>query len=150
MNERERHPRSPLRKTHDYLYEYRGLWTDDARVHVRIYDAVRVRPVVIATEPHDNPGTSVTNMIEYLAAELVDQHFRDSLYEGRPPIFVEHYPPRQYAKERIDETFDFVEFPLTQPKPVLVGGIWRLSLGDPIWRPGDKQQVEALIGQRLA
>jgi hypothetical protein len=137
-----------LDKIHDYLYEYRGLWANGARVRVRIYDASGVRPVVIATEPDDNPGASVTNMIEFLSAELVEQHFRDPSYTARTPIFIEHYPPR--PARRRDETFDLVQFPLTQPKPVLVGGIWRLSLGDPAWSGLTRAQVERFIGQPFA
>src|SRR5258705_905553 len=97
MRERESGGPPPLRKTHDYPYEYRGLWADHAMVRIRIYDLEYGRPVVIATEPPDNPGTSVTNMVEYLAAEILERHFGRPIDEGERPIFIEHYPPRQHA-----------------------------------------------------
>ena len=149
MREQEPKAIQPLRKSHDYLYEYRGLWQDGATVRIRIYSGPLIRPVVITTEPPDNPGSSVTNMVEYLAAEIIEQHFSDTADEHGRPVFIEHYPPRQLGNRRGDETFDLVEFPLTQPKPVLVGGRWRTSLGEPSWRRLDKAEVERLIGQAI-
>src|SRR5207237_1033796 len=124
-------------------------WTDGARVRIRIYDGGHARPVVIATEPNDNHGTSVTNMAEYLAAEVLQQHFRDPQDARRQPLFIEHYPPRTYGNTTRYETFDLVTFALAEPRAVRVGGIWRLSLGAPSWRHLDKQQVERLVGQSI-
>lgn len=137
--------RPPLTLTHDYLYEYRGIWSNDARAHIQVYEGARP-PVVIATEPTDNPGTSVTNAIELLGAELLLAHFPTRQYEAIPMRFVEHYPERTNGRETVAETFDSVRFPMWRPKDVLVGGVWRKSLGEPQWESIDRVQVERWIG----
>jgi hypothetical protein len=82
-----------VKKTHDYIHHYRGYWSDDGgRCRIRIYQEDAQSPVVICSQPWDNSNTSVTNMAEYLAAEVVEEH---SL--PRPLTWVEHYPERRGA-----------------------------------------------------
>jgi len=64
-----------MKKTHDDIHHYRGLWRDGGRCRIEVYapeagDADR-HPVIVASERDDNAGSSVTNMAEYLAAEVV-------------------------------------------------------------------------------
>jgi len=64
-----------MRKTHDYTHRYRGIWHGDGRCRIAVYapeagEAER-RPVIVASELDENEGASVTNMAEYLAAEVV-------------------------------------------------------------------------------
>jgi len=42
---------------------------------------------VICSQPLDNDSTSVTNMAEYLAAEVIEEHGLST-----PLVWVEHYP----------------------------------------------------------
>ncbi len=55
-----------MRKTHDYTYEYRGIWRDGGRCRIEIYapeaGEAGCRPVIVATERDDNAGSSVTNL----------------------------------------------------------------------------------------
>jgi len=50
-------------------------------------------PVVIATERGDNPGASITNTIERLAAVLA----KDMRWSLGDFILVEHYPPHRFG-----------------------------------------------------
>ena len=61
-----------MKKTHDYIHHYRGYWSDGGRCRIRIYQEGRAL-VVICTQLPDNDNTSVTNMAEYLAAEVIDR-----------------------------------------------------------------------------
>ncbi len=50
---------------------------------------------MILTELNDNPSTSVTNMVEILAAELITKHFSQRFEEvdEEPVVLIEHYEP---------------------------------------------------------
>ena len=61
-------------KTHDYVHRYRGYWSDGGRCRIRIYQEEGRAPVVICSQLPDNDNTSVTNMAEYLAAEVIEKH----------------------------------------------------------------------------
>jgi hypothetical protein len=63
-----------LRKTHDYIHHYRGYWSDGGKCRIRIYQGNGQAPVVICSQLPDNDNTSVTNMAEYLAAEIMESH----------------------------------------------------------------------------
>jgi hypothetical protein len=63
-----------VKKTHDYIHRYRGYWSDGGRCRIRIYHEDGCPPVVICSQLPDNPNTSVTNMAEYLAAEIIEEH----------------------------------------------------------------------------
>jgi hypothetical protein len=63
-----------VRKTHDYMYYYRGYWSDGGKCRISIYQVKRQAPVVICSQLPDNHNTSVTNMAEYLAAEVIEEH----------------------------------------------------------------------------
>ena len=75
---RRRREAAPLKKTHDYIHHYRGYWSDGGKCRIRIYQGNGQAPVVICSQLPDNDNTSVTNMAEYLAAEIM---------ESRPHIF---------------------------------------------------------------
>jgi hypothetical protein len=60
----------------DYIYPYKRAGSRQARCRVRIYlpDDVRDAPVVICSELPNNPGGSITNSAEVIAAELIRSH----------------------------------------------------------------------------
>src|SRR5712691_2646077 len=124
----------PLR--YDRLYLYRGYHGCPSYCWLRIYTAPD-RTVVIATEVDDNPGTSMTNMAAHLATEVTRTF-------GLPLdalVWIEHYPARRVigGHPRLPASFDLVTFTWTP-----------LGLRAPQWRRVSKEQVEALMGQRLA
>lgn len=69
-------------------------------------------PVVILTELPSNDSTSVTNLIESLAAEVLEKYLPDRVGHTPPFHCVEHYPETRDH----DETFDLVTFELRVPE----------------------------------
>lgn len=63
-----------MRKTQDYVHHYRGYWSEGGRCRIRIYREEGQPPLVVCSQPPDNGNTSITNMAEYLAAEVVEGH----------------------------------------------------------------------------
>jgi hypothetical protein len=115
-----------VKKTHDYIHRYRGYWSDGGRCHIRIYHEDGRAPVVICSQLLDNDNTSVTNMAEYLAAEVL----RDSELPV-PLIWVEHYPEHE---GEIGE-YSLVRFSTWEVQEVCLGGTWRYRIGTPQWLP---------------
>ncbi len=69
------------------------------------------RVAVFATERADNPGMSITNAIELLAAAVC------KLLHISPSdlVLIEHYDPRSYHDMERAETFDLITFESTGP-----------------------------------
>ena len=57
----------------DYIHPYKDAGGRPARCHVRIYlsDDMRDAPVVICSELPNNPGGSITNSTEVIAAGVI-------------------------------------------------------------------------------
>ncbi len=133
-----------MRLTEDYIHAFRGPSGIRSSCRVRLYvpdeedEAFGDAPVAIISELANNPGTSVTNAIEQIAAEVMD-----TLTPTRIPIFVEHYPPE--ATGGSEETFDLVVFAHAEIKEVMRDGIRRKVLGPPTWKPLDRRAVEVLV-----
>ena len=138
-----------MRLIEDYTHAFRGPTGGRSACRVRLYlpdaaepgETLGGAPVVIVSELPDNPGTSVTNAIEQIAAKVMDAH---SLAMGRAPLFVEHYPPR--ATGGRDETFDLVVFAHHEIREVMRGGIWHKEIGSPTWYHLSRREVEVLVG----
>ncbi len=119
-----------MRLTKDYVHAFRGPSGVRSACRVRFYmpdeecEALGDAPVTIVSEFADNPGTSVTNATEQLAAEVMDMHGF-----GRIPVFIEHYPYE--ATGGCEETFDLVVFAYHGVREVLRGGVWRKEIGAP-------------------
>src|SRR5689334_12025213 len=126
----ERDRRSPSEhrdsrvKTHDDEYAFRGTWDrePEGRCRVRILQESGKPPTMVLTELNDNESTSVTNLIEVLAAELIARHFpsRFEVVGEEPVTLIEHYPPRPGARGRraIEPTYDRVGFASWVPRRV--------------------------------
>ena len=142
-----------MRLIEDYTHTFCGPTGIRSACRVRFYlpdaaepgetlgEALGDAPVVIVSELPDNPGTSVTNAIEQIAAEVMVAH---RLAMGRAPVLVEHYPPRVTGGR--DETFDLVVFANYEVREVIRGGIWQKEIGSPTWKPLDRCAVEVLVG----
>ncbi len=65
-----------LRKTVDTRYAFRGTYDRDPHgmCRVRVLESETGTPVLLITELNENHSTSVTNMIEVLAAELLAKY----------------------------------------------------------------------------
>jgi hypothetical protein len=125
-----------LKKTHDYIHHYRGYWSDGGKCRIRIYHEDGSAPVVICSQPPDNDNTSVTNMAEYIAAEVIAEH--DLL---TPLVWVEHYPEH---KREIGE-HSLVRFSCWEPREARLGGVRRYQLGSPQWSPLTLEEMKTLL-----
>jgi hypothetical protein len=92
--------------------------------------------MVICSQPLDNDNTSVTNMAEYLAAEVIEEHFLPT-----PLVWIEHYPEHE---GEIGE-YSLVRFSSWDNQEVCLGGVWRNRVGSPKWSPLSPQKVKALL-----
>ncbi len=88
----------------DYIHPYKGAGGCPARCRVRIYlpDDVLDAPVVICSELPDNPGGSITNSAEVIAAGVISHEL------PTPLVWIEHWPKESSGGGA--ETFELVVF----------------------------------------
>jgi hypothetical protein len=133
-----------MRPTEDYIHAFRGPSGVRSACRLRLYlpeeeyEALGDGPVVIFSELAANSGSSVTNAIEQLAAEIIDAYDL-----GCVPVIIEHYPLE--ATGGREETFDLVVFANHEVREVMRGGVWRKELGSPTWKPLCRRSVEVLV-----
>ncbi len=127
-------------KTHDYIYRYRGYWSDGGKCRIRIYREEGQDPVVICSQLPDNDNTSVTNMAEYLAAEVIEEHGLATYL-----TWIEHYPEHRGKPGE----YSLVTFSSWERREVRLGGVWRWRVGAPRWSPVQPEEVEELIKQQV-
>jgi hypothetical protein len=125
-----------VKKTHDYIHHYRGYWSDGGKCRIRIYREDGRAPVVVCSQLPDNDNTSVTNMAEYLAAELIGGHKLST-----PLTWVEHYPEHE---GEIGE-YSLVMFSGWELEEMCLGGVPRYRVGSPKWSPLRPEEVDVLI-----
>jgi hypothetical protein len=125
-----------VKKTHDYIHHYRGYWSYGGRCRTRIFREDGQSPVVICSQLPDNDNTSVTNMAEYLAAEVIEEHSLPT-----PLTWIEHYPEHE---GNIGE-YSLVTFSSWAPVEACLGGAWRCQIGSPRWSPLRPEEVDPLI-----
>jgi hypothetical protein len=123
-------------KTHDYIHYYRGYWSDGGKCRIRIYREDSQPPVVICSQLPNNDNTSVTNMAEYLAAEVMQEHKLPT-----PLVWIEHYPEH---KGKIGE-YSLVRFSSWDPTEVCLGSVWRYRMGSPKWSHLPSDAVDDLL-----
>jgi hypothetical protein len=129
----------PVKKTHDYVHHYRGYWSDGGKCRIRIYREDGREPVVICLQLSDNDNTSVTNMAEYLAAEVVEEYSLPT-----PLTWIEHYPE---DKGEIGE-YSLVNYSDWDSQVACLGGVWRCRVGSPRWSHLRPEEVEFLLRDR--
>jgi len=103
----------------DYLHLYKHAGGRPARCGVRIYlpDDMHDAPVVICSELPNNPGGSITNSAEAIAAGVIRANRLPT-----PLVWIEHWPKE--SKDGGAETFElvvfssknFLAFPLPRPR----------------------------------
>jgi hypothetical protein len=98
---------------------------------------------VICSELPNNPGGSITNSVEVIAAGVIQANELPT-----PLVWIEHWP-----KERTDggeETFELVVFSsyeVVERAPYL--GETRAWIGDATWKPLHRASVEVLVGGKV-
>jgi hypothetical protein len=113
------------------IFEYEGYFGHPARCGVTVYRGEGGGRIVMFTELPDNPGTSVTNQIEFIAASWANLHALNPLRV----TWIEHYPETSSH----EETFDLVTMDWMKR-----GYDWHAHVPD--WRPVSRELVEELIG----
>ena len=112
-------------------YKFKGFHGCDSKCDIEIIRRGDGKIVVIATELDDNPGTSITNIVETLATEICQAHD----IKHFDLIWIEHYPERgRYS--RLPESWDLVTFNM------LTGQ----GLSDPRWNRLDVSELQRIRG----
>jgi len=129
----------------DYIHPYKDDGGRSARCRVRIYlpDDVRDAPVVICSELPNNPGGSITNTAEVIAAGVIQANELPTSV-----VWIEHWP--EESTNGGEETFELVVFSsyeLTQRAPFL--GETRAWIGEATWKTLDRTAVELLVGEKV-
>ncbi len=124
----------------DYAHRFKGLGGLPSRCRIRLYLGDEGEaPVVICSELPDNPGTSITNAAEFIAAEAITRH------ELSRPVWIEHYPSESQGGSF--ETWALVTFEgyEVEEAPFYLGE-GRVRIGAPSWSSIDRRTVESLVG----
>ena len=88
--------------------------------------------MVVCSQLPNNHNTSVTNMAEYLAGEVIEEHALPT-----PLVWIEHYPEHEGA---IGE-YSLVRFSSWEVSEALTGGTSRVRIGTPIWSHLPKEKL---------
>ena len=129
----------------DYIHPYKDAGRRPGRCRVRIYlpEDVRDAPVVNCSEPPNNPGGSIANSVESIAAGVIRANRLPD-----PLVWIEHWP--EETTEGGEETFDLVVFSsyeVVERAPYLEET--RAWIGDATWRRLDRATVEVLVGGKV-
>lgn len=117
--------------TAEYIHNRQGYRFGTRCCWVRIYRGeAGDAPVVVCEEMRDG-GVFVSEMSEYLAAEVVRRHFPEGLPDlPRPLLWIEHRPARRRGPGR----YRLVTFETYTPFAVGAGFVRREKLGDSLHR----------------
>lgn len=135
----------PMHLASDYMHPYISTGGRRARCRVRIYLSGDVldTPVVVCSELPNNPGGSVTNSAEMIAAGVIQANDLPT-----PLVWIEHRPVDSTGGG--PETFELVVFSSYEVEvraPYL--GETRAKIGGATWKRLDRTTVEGLIGQKV-
>ena len=129
----------------DYIHPYKDTGGHSAHCRVRIYlpDDTRDTPVVICSELPNNPGGSITDSAEMIAAGVIRANELPT-----PLVWIEHWP--EESTDGGEETFELVVFSgyeVTERAPYL--GKTRAWIGEATWKALDRASVEVLVGGKV-
>ena len=100
--------------------------------------------MVICSEPPNNPGTSITNSAERIAAEVIYVHRLPV-----PLVWIEHYEYGARGTPEDPASFDMVLFSSYEVEDLghFIGERSASKrIGSPSWKALDRASVEALVG----
>jgi hypothetical protein len=84
------------------LHAYNGFGGSTGHCGLQIFPGRDGIPVVILTELPSNDSTSVTNLMESLAAEVLEKYLPHCAGQTPPFHCIEHYPETQDHAETFD------------------------------------------------
>ena len=125
----------------DYIHPYKDAGGHPAHCRVRIYlpDDMRDTPVVVCSELPNNPGGSITDSAEAIAAEVIRANELPT-----PLVWIEHWPEESAYEQESFELVVFTNYEVTERAPYL--GEDRAWIGEPAWKSLDRAIVEVLVG----
>jgi len=127
---------------------------------VRVWDLAEGLPLVLVSQPPDAHGTSITNAVAQIAAEILVRYLPERLGARPPFLFVQHYPlgGPTFTMDRLGEDFARVTFGDYRLRGERQGPFWRrrlvgplaLGSGRPEWHgPLPLAAIEALVDEEL-
>ena len=130
--------------TSDYIHPYKDAGGHPAHCRVRIYlpDDVRDTPVVICSELSNNPGGSIANSAEVIAAGVIQANELPT-----PLVWIEHWPEETTEGKETFELVVFSSYEVVERAHFL--GETRAWIGDATWKRLDRPTVEALVGGKV-
>jgi hypothetical protein len=128
----------------DYIHPYKDAGGRPSRCRVRIYlpDDGLDAPVVVCSELPNNPGGSITNSAEVIAAGVIQTNERFA-----PLVWIEHWPKETMNEEETFELVVFSKYKVEERAPYL--GETRAWIGDATWKSLDRASVEILVGGKV-
>ena len=124
----------------DYIYPYKGAGGRPARCRVRIYlpEDVRDSPVVVCSELPNNPGGSITNSAEVIAAGVIRANELPT-----PLIWMEHWLKESTGGQETFELVVFSSYEVEERAPYL--GETGARFGAATWKRLDRATVDVLV-----
>jgi len=138
----------PLPKTADFRYAYRGYYDEGGICRVRLFGGENRPPVIVVSQLEESQNTSITNVCEYLAAEIGAKHFPERFEQPEPFTWIENYRHPQEEDPVLRETWSRVRFDSYTPRLVTLGRAMRTKLGTPRWIHVPITEMARLIGNR--
>jgi hypothetical protein len=134
-----------MHQARDYIHPYKDAGGRPSHCCVRIYlpDDVLDAPLVVCSELPNNPGGSITNSAEVIAADVIRANELPT-----PLVWIEHWPKE--STNGGEESFELVVFSsyeVVERAPYL--GETRAWIGDATWKRLDRTTVEALVGGKV-
>ena len=131
-----------MHPANDYIHPYKDAVGRRTSWRVRIYlpDELRDASVVICSELPNNPGGSITNSVETIAAGVIKANELPT-----PLVWIEHWPKRTTDGQESFELVVFSSYEVVGRAPYL----WetRAWIGDAAtWKRLDRATVEVLVG----
>ena len=128
----------------DYIHPYKDTGGRSAHCRVQIYlpDDTRDDPVVICSELPNNPGGSITNSAEVIAAGVIRANELPT-----PLVWIEHWPEEATEGKGTFELVVFSSYEVIERAPYL--GERRAWIGDATCKPLDRASVEILVGGKV-
>jgi hypothetical protein len=128
----------------DYIHPYKDTGGRPAHCRVQIYlpDDTRDDPVVICSELPNNPGGSITDSAETIAAGVIRANELPT-----PLVWIEHWPEEATEGKETFELVVFSSYEVIERAPYL--GERRAWIGDATCKPLDRASVEILVGGKV-
>jgi hypothetical protein len=128
--------------TTSHPYKDAGGRPSHCRVRIYLPDDVLDAPVVVCSELPNNPGGSITNSPEVIAAGVIRANELPT-----PLVWIEHWPEESTDVEETFEVVVFSSYEVVERTPYL--GQSRAWIGDATWKRLDRATVEVLVGGKV-